>query len=159
MRICSSSLFASHPLSFPSKMKPRLSSLRQDILRLLETQSSLPLCAQEIHRAFPEVHKTSIYRALDYLQNEGLVESFILPCHETGTQTYYLASSQHTHFFHCESCHQFFPLDKCPLPSDVFDRPYRITQHVFYLVGICPECLSHNSQNSGDETAKAHNER
>jgi len=136
-------------------MKPRLSVLRQEILALFNTPPHLPLCAQDIHAHFPEVHKTSIYRALDYLQQEGLLESFVLPCSQNGIQTYYLSSRNHAHFFHCEVCHRFFPLRSCPIPPNIFDRPYEISQHVFYLLGTCPDCLT-SRKNSVDDTAKDH---
>ncbi|MFN3660024.1 MAG: transcriptional repressor [Brevinematales bacterium] len=113
---------------------------------------------QDIRGYFPDVHKTSIYRALEYLQKEGLVESFVLPCSKNGTQTYYLSTRHHSHFFHCEECHRFFPLQKCPLPEKVFSQPYIVSQHVFYLVGICPDCFGHNNQNLADDKEKDHSE-
>lgn len=140
-------------------MRKRFSTLRKEIIHLLEKESAYPLCVQDIHDHFPDVHKTSIYRALEYLQKEGLVESFVLPCSKSGTQTYFLSTHHHSHFFHCEACHRFFPLQKCPLPEEVFQKPYLVSQHVFYLVGICPDCLAHSNQNSIGDKEKGHTEQ
>lgn len=138
-------------------MRNRLSTLRQKIIEIFQEKNSSPLCVHDIQILFPKVHKTSIYRAMEYLQREGFLESFVLPCTSHGTQTYYISRHQHNHFFHCEKCHRFFPLENCPLPQTVFSQPYQITQHVFYLVGICPDCFSHNNQNSDDDKKKVHN--
>jgi|YNPMSStandDraft_1061717.scaffolds.fasta_scaffold01415_8 Fur family ferric uptake transcriptional regulator len=137
-------------------MRRQFSELRQEVLKLLENESSFPLSVQDIYRHFPEVHLTTIYRALAYLEKKGLVESFVLPCSETGTQTYYVSSQRHVHFFHCEGCHRFFPLKGCPLSDAVFDRTYTVEHHVFYLIGMCPDCLARSNQSSAGGKEKAH---
>jgi len=89
--------------------------------------------------------QATVYRALHYLEDSALAESFVLYCSEHGVERYYAsAAAPHQHWFHCERCHRFFSLGACRLGGLVADVEsefgLRVTRHTMYLSGICNTC-------------------
>lgn len=89
--------------------------------------------------------QATVYRALHYLEEQHLAESFVLYCSEHGVERYYSASATtHRHWFHCERCHRFVDLGACRLGGLVSDVErelgLRVTRHTLYLSGVCAEC-------------------
>lgn len=89
--------------------------------------------------------QATVYRALHYLESSGFAESFVLHCHEHGTERYYVSAAiAHRHWFHCESCHRFMDLGVCKLGRIVDDLEVelglKVHRHVMYLTGLCGAC-------------------
>lgn len=89
--------------------------------------------------------QATVYRALHYLEDAGLSESFVLYCSEHGVERYYASrKSTHRHWFHCESCHRFIDLGACRIGGIVADvereMGLKVTKHTMYLSGICADC-------------------
>ena len=89
--------------------------------------------------------QATVYRALHWLEEEGMAESFVLSCQEHGTERYYVsAASPHRHWFHCSSCHRFTDLGACCMGNLVEDlerkRGIRIERHILYFTGTCEAC-------------------
>ncbi|MBU0928509.1 MAG: transcriptional repressor [Spirochaetes bacterium] len=91
--------------------------------------------------------QATVYRALHYLEDEGLAESFVLHCAERGVERFYVgANAPHRHWFHCESCHRFIDLGACRIGGLVseFERELglRVSRHTMYLSGKCRDCAA-----------------
>jgi len=89
--------------------------------------------------------QATVYRSLDYLEESGLAESFVLRCSEHGTERYFVSASRpHRHWFHCESCHRFVDIGACRLGELAAElereRGFQVRRHSMYFSGLCPEC-------------------
>jgi len=89
--------------------------------------------------------QATVYRALDYLEDAGLAESFVLRCSEHGTERYFVSASRpHRHWFHCEACHRFVDIGACRLGGLAAElereRGFQVRRHSMYFSGLCPEC-------------------
>lgn len=109
------------------------------------TAFETPASAKDISARLPEMNLATVYRALDYLQREGLIESFIFSCKEEGVlRYYYRAEAPHRHFMHCERCHGFLPLPQCGLQATAkrIEKTYgcKIHSHTVSFSGLCKEC-------------------
>lgn len=96
----------------------------------------------------------TVYRALHYLEDAGLSESFVLYCSEHGVERYYVSrKSTHRHWFHCESCHRFIDLGACRIGCIVADvereMGLKVTKHTMYLSGICADCANRDRSARG----------
>jgi Fur family ferric uptake transcriptional regulator len=118
------------------------------VLTLLE-KATKPLCASQIVSLVSgQCDPATIYRTLHYLEEHGYASSFILHCSAHGTERYYSVADEtglgHHHWFHCEQCHRFIDLGGCSLDSMLHtfekENDLIITDHTFFLTGICPEC-------------------
>ncbi|AEV30006.1 Fe2+/Zn2+ uptake regulation protein [Sphaerochaeta pleomorpha str. Grapes] len=125
-----------------------MTKARMAVLALL-SEATRPLCASEIAGLVDSQYDlATIYRTLHYLEDHDFADSFILHCSVHGTERYYSsiekAGACHHHWFHCEQCHRFIDLGGCNLENLL--RTYEkengivITDHTFFLTGICPEC-------------------
>jgi len=89
--------------------------------------------------------QATVYRALDYLEETGRAESFVLRCSEHGTERYFVSTGlPHRHWFHCEACHRFIDLGACRLGSlsAELERELgvRVIRHTLYFSGLSAEC-------------------
>ncbi len=107
-----------------------------------------PLSAAGVRQAIGvDCDQATVYRALHYLEERDLAESFILHCDEHGTERYYVsADAPHSHWFHCEACHCFIDLGGCRIGALTADmekeRGLRIRRHVLYFTGLCGDCAA-----------------
>lgn len=126
-------------------MRHNLSAKRKTILDTLNHADS-PMTAKEIF----DIHKQAInlatvYRALGYLEKSHLIEAFTLVCSKEGVVRFYHRKTEpHVHFFHCEECHTFIPVDSCPLAAlhntMTPDSGHVVNTHTLYFTGICKLC-------------------
>jgi Fur family ferric uptake transcriptional regulator len=111
------------------------------------TSATCPLSANDLLLLVGStINLATIYRALQYLETTGLVEGFTTPCAlESSTRYYWAVRQEHIHFFHCNQCHRFFPIDGCTLDqiSKEFQDNYghQVERHQLLFVGCCKECL------------------
>lgn len=123
-----------------------MTRIRKILLRYIN-DADTPLSAQEVFSGSESgADLATVYRALHYFELHGLVESFTYHCDKEGTLRYYYPLKQeHTHFFHCASCHMFIPLGPCMLHAieDELQHHYNveIQRHVLYFTGYCSECV------------------
>lgn len=122
--------------------KRRNTKQREVILAILG-RAGKPLHAQDIlaqaQRRISAINKTTVYRTLERLREEGAVSALIL---EAGAVTYELAhAAHHHHHFLCLGCNKVFCLDGCAeglramLPKD-----FVLEEHEIVLKGRCAEC-------------------
>lgn len=121
---------------------------RAAVLSALEA-SAEPLSASRVVGKLEGVcDQATVYRALHYLEEARLAESFVLYCTQHGVERYYASSkAAHRHWFHCESCHRFVDLGACRLGGLIADvekeMGLRVSRHTLYLSGICADCAAH----------------
>jgi len=117
------------------------------VLQVLQAAKQ-PLNAAQVHELCgfgPDL--ATIYRNLRGLEAEGIADSFVFDCSDRGTERYYLLHRvEHTHFFHCENCHNFFSFPGCPMETFIDnleqEKGFRIHQHYITLTGSCADCRS-----------------
>jgi Fur family transcriptional regulator, ferric uptake regulator len=121
----------------------RITSARRALVRALVTADGHVTAddlAAEVQRAHPDVHRSTIYRTLDALEQLGVVDHTHLG---HGRAVYHLTDQRHQHLV-CESCGHVVEA-----PRDLFDdlareleRRYRFTlrpEH-FAALGRCSAC-------------------
>lgn len=123
----------------------RLTPVRELVLRLI-WQSHKPLGAYDLLPALAAAGFNSapptVYRALEFLQEQGLVHRLAslnayMGCSHPGTQ--------HSGcFFICEQCQQAREVDAAPLQAALKQQSqslgFSITRETIEVLGICPEC-------------------
>jgi Fur family ferric uptake transcriptional regulator len=126
-------------------MRASFSPLRRDILAYLEGAQN-PVSAREIFKGMHLEKKTafsSVYRALWYLEENGLVSGFSVPCDSCGKDRYFTdAARGHRHYFHCDTCHRFIEIGECPVDISGIERKYGVTvrRHSVTYSGTCKKC-------------------
>lgn len=124
-----------------------MTKAREAVNRVL-AEAIRPLSALEVGVMVGALCDTAtVYRALHYLEGQGMAESFVLHCEAHGTERYYVSvSSKHRHWFHCERCHSFVDLGTCtmePLLADMaFSAGVSIRHHTLYATGLCSSCAT-----------------
>jgi Fur family transcriptional regulator, ferric uptake regulator len=113
-----------------------------------------PLTAAEVLSAIDAAcDQATVYRALHFLEDEGLAESFVLHCDAHGTERYYVSrNAPHRHWLHCGRCHRFADLGECaigPLVKRLEDCcGVKIASHVMYFTGTCARCAGKRGNRS-----------
>jgi Fur family ferric uptake transcriptional regulator len=104
--------------------------LRKEIYKMIEDTDS-PINADTIYKKLdnkPDL--SSIYRALNYLEKKGMVKSLTF---NTKINYYFTPKKHPRHFLYCK---------KCGKTKKIEDKHnFKITDHVFYFIGICKECM------------------
>lgn len=123
----------------------RLTPQRRAVLRALEELG----CAQDVdaiharaRQFLPRIGRVTVYRALDLLQAQGLVEVLYLG---DGRTRYELARPHHHHLI-CLRCGRLEPFEGCnvtTLARAARTRGFRVTGHRLELVGYCARCQVH----------------
>ncbi|MFO7881264.1 MAG: transcriptional repressor [Kosmotogaceae bacterium] len=116
--------------------------LRKKIHKMIEV-SETPINADTIHNKMdnkPDL--SSIYRALNYLERKGMVKSLTF---NTKINYYYTPKKHPHHFLYCKTCGKTESFDVCfakEVQKKIEDtHKFHITDHVFYFIGICEECM------------------
>ncbi|NBF39039.1 MAG: transcriptional repressor [Spirochaetes bacterium] len=134
-------------------MRTSYTETREQILETINTVKS-PLSAQQVHaRCGLDVNLATVYRALHYLEQIDRVDSFTMLCSRDGTNRYFHSkAAPHRHFFHCDSCHRFIPIDRCPVADEIAsveaELGCEVRSHVLYYVGLCAECRTERAETS-----------
>lgn len=124
------------------KTLSRNTKQRAVILQILKVKK-VPVSAVEILKLaqskLPELNKTTVYRTLERLEGESLVESVLL---ESGIVHYELSHERHHHHhFVCTSCTKIYCLEGCPNELKSMLPPgFLMTDHEVTLRGICSKC-------------------
>lgn len=119
----------------------RATKSRVDILNLLK--NSDPLTAEQI---FEKLEKkgaklSSIYRNLSILTEENIL---IKIAGLDNFSYFQLNNNSHKHHLTCKKCKKTIALEHCPI-EDIEEEieektDFKITNHIFEFIGICPEC-------------------
>ncbi len=112
-------------------------------------QSQQPISAQtlfaELRQRDQPLGLATIYRALEALKREGLVQSRVTP---QGEALYTVVADDHRHFMTCLRCGTSTPLETCPF--ETLEQQWRQSQtfqlyyHTLELFGICWLCQNNS---------------
>ena len=120
---------------------------KQLILSILR-DADKPLSINEIYQkmiaALPKVAKSTIYRNIDQLLGQNLIDKYYLNDNEIfyRIKNY---SSEHKHYVVCDDCKKTFDLPVCPihdLEQSMADRGFIIKDHMIQTNGICNNCAT-----------------
>ena len=111
-----------------------------DALLKLNTHPAIDEIYAEIHQAHPSISKTTIYRNLRQLAENGVIRQVSLP---DGLERYDGTMAQH-HHFRCRNCGVIFDVDvDAPTGMDEAVRRkygFRVDAHDIAFQGICSKC-------------------
>ncbi len=115
---------------------------KSSIIKILKQKASPVSAAEVLKQAkskIPDINKTTVYRVLDRLVQEELVEAVNL---KAGVVHYELASEKHHHHhFVCNVCNKVVCLDGCPAElKSLLPKGFLMTGHDLTIRGICPKC-------------------
>ncbi len=118
---------------------------RQLILSLLR-EADRPMSINEIHsqvsHSLPRIAKSTIYRNIDNLLNQNLIEKY----HFNDNEIFYRIKEdvdEHKHFIICDKCKNVFDLPACPIHEieDAIQKEgFIIKDHQIQIIGICSKC-------------------
>jgi Fur family ferric uptake transcriptional regulator len=104
-----------------------------------------PVNAQVIASFFKnQMDQATVYRNLNYLENNHYIEGFIYNCKDAGiVKFYYQKNDKHLHFFHCKECHHFQAIEECNNKVRELEKQnnIKIDNHIIYYTGTCNKCL------------------
>lgn len=122
----------------------KLNKNRQKIIDYIKDYKE-PVNAQVIVNFFKnEMDQATVYRNLNYLENNHYIEGFFYNCHDTGVvKFYYQKNDKHLHFLHCKECHHFLAIEECNYDMKELEEKnkIKIDNHIIYYTGICNKCL------------------
>ncbi|MCS7031542.1 MAG: transcriptional repressor [Gloeomargarita sp. SKYG116] len=120
-----------------------LTPSQQRILSLLQ-QENQALSAQAIYLRLRQLRQgvglATVYRALDVLRKNGLVQMRLLP----NGEAVYNALLHDRHHLTCLRCNASIPLGNCPLQDleQHLQKTYNfeVYYHTLEFFGVCPQC-------------------
>jgi len=124
----------------------RLTSLREQVLELV-WQSHKPLGAYTLMEMLAQastrrVAPPTVYRALDFLLDEGLI-------HRINSLNAFIGcpspnQKHQSHFLICQNCNVAVELDNSQLNQSIFDAAanagFSVASHSVEINGLCPGC-------------------
>lgn len=123
----------------------RLTKIRKEIIKLF-SEHPFPLSAKKIEEILSKAHisvnKTTVYRELQFLHENGyLLEVYLRP----GEISYESSELKHHHHLICDSCGRIDNVTNClvqRLDEDVLKKKgFRIVRHSLEFYGTCAACL------------------
>ncbi len=118
---------------------------KQLILDLLSSVNR-PVSINDIYKycltSVPTIAKSTIYRNIESLLSQGLIDKFYL----SDNELYYQMrpnQTEHKHYLICDDCRKMFDLPVCPihdLENSLNQMGFAMTDHYVQINGICKEC-------------------
>ncbi|NLP35894.1 MAG: transcriptional repressor [Clostridiales bacterium] len=115
------------------------------ILSILK-EADRPISANEIYAKIitdlPKIAKSTIYRNLDALLKQDIIDKYNF----NDNETFYLIkpdNDEHRHFIICDDCKKVFDLPSCPLheiESSIEEEGFIIKEHQIQINGTCKDC-------------------
>lgn len=134
-----------------------MTKARGAVLAVLDA-SDEPIAAADIRKVLGDgTDIATIYRTLRWLVDNSRAEEFAFACEKRGVERYYVSKAHpHRHFFHCEGCHRFLPVDGC-FAEEMgrkleAERGFLVAGHALYFTGLCPDCAA-RTRSAGDRAA------
>lgn len=118
---------------------------KQLLLGILK-EADHPMSINEIYTkltvALPKIAKSTIYRNIDSLLAQNLIDKY----HLNDNEVFYKIKSdshEHKHYLICDSCKRTFDLPSCPiheLEDAMEEEGFIIKDHQIQLSGLCKTC-------------------
>ncbi len=125
--------------------RTRNTKQKQHILNILSTAKG-PMSINEIYNCcittYPKIAKSTIYRNVDALIKQNLIDKYYLQENEMFYQIKN-TTSEHKHYVICNSCKKMFDLPVCPIhdiQSCLNDYGFTVTDHYIQISGQCMDC-------------------
>lgn len=131
--------------------RTRNTKQKQHILNILSTAKG-PMSINEIYtcciETYPKIAKSTIYRNIDSLIKQNLIDKYYLQENEMFYQIKN-TSSEHKHYVICNSCKKMFDLPICPIhdiQSCLKEYDFTVTDHYIQISGQCKDCKQNNNR-------------
>lgn len=118
---------------------------KQLILSILK-ETKRPMSINEIYiqvsKDLPTIAKSTIYRNIDTLFNQDLIDKY----HLNDTEVFYKIKAnkhEHKHFVICDDCKKVFDLPSCPIHEikhGLEEEGFIIKDHQIQITGLCKNC-------------------
>jgi Fe2+ or Zn2+ uptake regulation protein len=120
--------------------KFRLTPTRSQLLKIFQS-SSYPISAEQILKKIP-VNKTTVYRQLETLANQGLIKPIVF---SDRTTRYESSQLSHHHHLICTRCNQVTDIIipeniETKAKSVASETKFRIQSHNLEFFGLCKNC-------------------
>lgn len=129
-------------------MESQRNTRQKQILLSILKEADRPLSINEIYAQIvvplPRIAKSTIYRNIDSLLSQNLIEKY----HFNDNEIFYRIkanSREHKHFVICDDCKRVFDLPECPiheLEREMEQEGFIIKDHQIQISGICKECAN-----------------
>lgn len=126
---------------------------KQILLSILK-EADRPMSINEIYsiiiQQLPKIAKSTIYRNIDSLLNQDLIEKY----HFNGNEIFYRIKADrhdHKHFVICDDCKKIFDLPTCPihaLENAMEEEGFIIKDHQIQITGLCRDCSGLDNKTS-----------
>jgi Fe2+ or Zn2+ uptake regulation protein len=127
-------------------MESQRNTRQKQLLLSILKEADRPLSINEIYSqivlSLPKIAKSTIYRNIDSLLHQNLIEKY----HFNDNEVFYRIktdSSEHKHFIICDNCKKVFNLPACPiheLENVMEEEGFIIRDHQIQINGICKAC-------------------
>jgi Fe2+ or Zn2+ uptake regulation protein len=122
---------------------------KQFILDIL-THSKRPMSINDIYKQIiedlPTIAKSTIYRNIDSLLKQDLIDKYYINDNELFYQIK-KSKHEHKHYVICDNCKKLFNLPTCPIHEieDIMDKEgFKISEHYIQISGTCKDCNTEN---------------
>jgi Fur family transcriptional regulator, ferric uptake regulator len=116
-----------------------------DELRKLFSHPTADELYQRVRQSLPRISIATVYRNLEILCEEGLVQKMATP----GTQRRFDGNTTNHYHIRCSSCGRVEDVDFEPMPNVELAMQsrcnYKVLSHRLEFVGLCPACLATSS--------------
>jgi Fe2+ or Zn2+ uptake regulation protein len=115
-----------------------------ETLRKAKSHPSVDWLYDEVRKVLPHISLGTVYRNLNILREEGLIQELII----TGNKTYYEGNIEpHAHFI-CQQCGQILDVDfpKGNLIKGLINDGFDVKQLRLEYFGLCPDCRLQSKQ-------------
>ncbi len=130
-------------------MHGRSTKQKQLIISILK-EANRPLSINEIYNnilcELPRIAKSTIYRNIDLLLEQNLIEKH----HINDNEICYLYKNnkgEHAHFIICDECKKIYNLPTCPIKeieNSIEAEGFIIKDHQIQITGICKSCAGNH---------------
>lgn len=128
----------------------RQTKQKQFILDILKN-SDRPMSINDIYIAItkelPSIAKSTIYRNIDALLKQNLIDKYYLADNELFYQIKDSAHD-HKHYVICDQCKRMFDLPLCPIHEieDAMEKEgFMISEHYIQITGTCKDCIKNSN--------------
>ncbi len=127
-------------------MESQRNTKQKQILLSILRDSDRPLSINEIYlqivQQLPRIAKSTIYRNIDALVSQNLIDKY----HLNDNEVFYRIKAnqnEHKHVVICEDCKKVFDLPSCPihaLENVMEEEGFIIKDHQIHINGVCKSC-------------------
>jgi len=134
-------------------MESQRNTKQKQLILSIMKDADRPMSINEIYaqvvQQLPKIAKSTIYRNIDYLLGQNLIDKY----HLNDNEIFYRirsARSEHKHFVICDDCKKVFDLPRCPisaLENAMEEEGFIIKEHQIQISGICKSCAKGKEKN------------